>query len=550
MSINTRKYIEEYLKIQDKDANIIDLKLNKPQLKLYEALKRQYDEGKPQRAIVLKARQMGFSTLTESMIFKKTATGKNIKSGIVTHEAQATTNLFNMSKRFYNCLPDTLKPEIKNSNAKELIFDNDKGQGLNSSIKCMTAGNSSIGRSDTFQNLHISEYAFWEGDKEKTLAGLMQAVPRKVNTLVVIESTANGFDNFKELWDMAVAGESDFAAVFCAWHELDEYRMPYDGFELTEEERNLKKMFNLDNEQLAWRRWCIKNNCQGDLNMFHQEYPSYPEEAFISSGKCVFSTENIIRRLGEIKRPKKQGSFIYDYDGLKVSNIKWIDEEKGIIKIYEEPQDRIPYVLGGDTAGEGSDNFTGHVLNNTNGNQAAVLECQYDEDEYARQMYCLGMYYNTALIGLEVNFSTHPQKELERLNYPKMYVRQTEDSYMNEYQKKYGFKTTSVTRPRIIAELVAVVRDNIECINDKNTLDEMLVFIKNEDGRPEAMEGKHDDHVMGLAIAYHIRTQQDYIESAVSNKVQFKWTEDMLEDYYNGTDEVKKMMESQYGLPN
>ena len=164
--INTRKFIEEYLKIQDKDANIIDLKLNKPQLKLYEALKRQYDEGKPQRSIVLKARQMGFSTLTESMIFKKTATGKNIKSGIVTHEAQATTNLFNMSKRFYNCLPDMLKPEIKNSNAKELIFDNDKGQGLNSSIKCMTAGNSSIGRSDTFQNLHISEYAFWDGDKE------------------------------------------------------------------------------------------------------------------------------------------------------------------------------------------------------------------------------------------------------------------------------------------------------------------------------------------------------------------------------------------------
>ena len=97
MAINTRKYIENYLYIQNKDANIVKLKLNKPQLKLYEALKAQYEQGKPQRAIVLKARQMGFSTLTEAMIFKKTTTSKNVKSGIVTHEASATTNLFNMS---------------------------------------------------------------------------------------------------------------------------------------------------------------------------------------------------------------------------------------------------------------------------------------------------------------------------------------------------------------------------------------------------------------------------------------------------------------------
>ena len=550
MPINTRKYIENYLYIQNKDANIVKLKLNKPQLKLYEALKRQYEQGKPQRAIVLKARQMGFSTLTEAIIFKKTTTAKNIKSGIVTHEASATTNLFNMSKRYLNGLPDYLKPQIKNSNAKELIFDNDAGTGLNSSIKCMTAGNGSIGRSDTFQNLHISEYAFWEGEKDKTLAGLMQAVPNKLNTMVIIESTANGFDHFKELWDKASAGESDYVAVFCAWWELDEYRLPYDGFKLNEEEKKLKQLFNLDYEQLAWRRWCIKNNCQGDVNMFKQEYPSYPEEAFLSSGACVFNQDNIIKRQSEVKKPIKQGSFVYEYDGLTINNIRWVDEERGIIRIYKDKVDKVPYVIGGDTAGDGSDSFVGQVLDNITGEQVAVLETQTDEDLYAHQMYCLGYYYNNALLGIEANFSTYPIKELQRLEYPNMYVRKTEDNYIGGYEKKYGVRTTSVTRPVMIAGLVEVAREEIELINDKKTLDEMLVFIKNDKGRAEAMQGKHDDHVMALAIAHYIRPQQRMVLQKDVVPIKFKWTDDMLEDYYGGSEEVKRLMEAQYGQPN
>ena len=550
MAINTRKYIENYLYIQNKDANIVKLKLNKPQLKLYEALKAQYEQGKPQRAIVLKARQMGFSTLTEAMIFKKTTTSKNVKSGIVTHEASATTNLFNMSKRYLNMLPEALQPQIKNSNAKELIFDNDTGTGLNSSIKCMTAGNGSIGRSDTFQNLHISEYAFWEGDKDRTLAGLMQAVPNKLNTMVIIESTANGFDHFKELWDKAVAGESDYVAVFCAWWELDEYRAPYNGFELTEEEENLKERFNLAYEQLAWRRWCIKNNCQGDVNMFKQEYPSYPEEAFLSSGACVFNQDNIIKRQSEVKKPIKQGSFVYEYDGLTIKNIRWVDEERGVIRIYKDKVDKVPYVIGGDTAGDGSDSFVGQVLDNITGEQVAVLETQTDEDLYAHQMYCLGMYYNKALLGIEANFSTYPIKELQRLEYANMYVRKTEDTYMGGFEKRYGVRTTSVTRPVMIAGLVEVARDDIELINDRKTLDEMLVFIKNDKGRAEAMQGKHDDHVMALAIAHYIRPQQSMALAKDSLVSKFKWTDDMLEDYYGGSDEVKRIMEEKYGLPS
>ena len=510
MSINTKLYIEKYLKIQDKNAKIMPLKINKPQMKLYDALKEQYKQGKPQRAIVLKARQMGFSTLTEAMIFKKTVTDFNIKSGIITHEASATDNLFNMSKRYLDNLPDELKPQIKKSNAKELVFDNENGTGLKGIIKCMTAGNATVGRSDTFQNLHISEYAFWGGKKKETLIGLLQTVPDTINTMIIIESTANGSDDFKDMWDDAVAGNSEFVPVFCAWWELDEYRKTYDGFGLTDEELKLKELYNLDNEQIAWRRWCIHNNCRGDVNLFKQEYPSCPEEAFLSSGNCVFDKEKIIERLEKIrdKKPIKRGSFLYDYDGIKISNIRWQEDTNGIIKIYKDVEKNRPYVLGGDTAGDGSDNFVGEVLDNISGEQVAELSHETDEDLYARQMYCLGMYYNQALIGVEVNFSTYPQKELERLRYPKLYQRQVEDSKTHKFMQKGGFKTTQITRPIIIAGLVEIMRDNTEVFNSIEYLRESLSFIKNENGRPEAEQGKHDDRVMAMAIAHYIRPQQ------------------------------------------
>ena len=156
MVINTKKYIENELKIKTKDSQVVPFILNPPQMKLYNAIKDLYEKKKPIRIIILKARQMGFSTLTEGVIFKKTATKSNVSSGIVAHKEEATTNLFNMSIFFYEKLRDCLKPTLRKSNAKELIFDSKDGSGLKSKIKCMTAGGEGIGRADTFQNLHIS----------------------------------------------------------------------------------------------------------------------------------------------------------------------------------------------------------------------------------------------------------------------------------------------------------------------------------------------------------------------------------------------------------
>lgn len=510
MSINTKAYIENYIKIRDKRGRIISLILNKPQLKYYNVIKKLREENKPIRIIILKSRQMGFSTETEAIITKNTTTHHNYRAGIIAHKETSTTNIFEMSKLMINYLPDAIRPAQRKSNAKELVFNNDEGTGLDSKIKCMTAGGKGIGRSDTFTALHLSELAFWEGDKKATMTGLLQAVPNTPESMIIIESTANGYEYFKEMWDSAVAGENDFYPLFVGWNELDEYSMPYTGFTLTQDEIDLKEKYHLTLEQLTWRRWCIKNNCSNDINQFKQEYPICPEEAFLSTGHCYFDKQNIINRINTAPEPLVRGKFTCYYDGIRIRNQKFLEQEEGEIKIYEYPENRVPYVIGGDTAGDGSDFFTAHVINNITGKQVAVLKQQYNEIEYVKQVYCLGMFYNCALIGLENNFSTYPTQKLMELNYPNQYVRKKEDQYNNKYEKSFGFKTTTITRPYILGQLQEIVLDSIDVIQDKETLREMLTFIVNEKGKAEAETGYHDDLTMGLAISYNIREQQTF----------------------------------------
>ncbi|MBQ7307117.1 MAG: hypothetical protein IJW82_01145 [Clostridia bacterium] len=532
MNINTQKYIEEYLKIKTKDSQIVNFKLNKPQQKLYDLLKRQAKEGKPQRVVILKARQMGFSTLTEAILFKRTATKANVNSGIIAHKDDATTNLFNMSKLFLNELPQCLKPQTKASNAKEIIFDNKQNSGLGSKIKCMTAGGEGVGRSDTFQNLHLSEVAFWPHTKE-ILDGLFQSVPNKKNTLIIIESTANGYDYFKELWDKACGGENDFEPLFCAWWELDEYRLPANNIVLTEEEMELKSLYNLDNEQIAWRRWCIRNNCGGDISIFKQEYPSCPEEAFLSSGECIFDTKKIINQIEKSRKIKPVKKGVFDYkltikpiynDNNEIvavekviSDINFEEKENGIITIHEDPKVKIDrnitykrqYSIGGDTSGLGNDYYTAKVVGNDNLQTVATLQVQrINEDKYAEQVYCLGKYYHDALIGIETNYSFVPTRELLNLNYPKLYQRERLDSTYKEVQKVFGFETTRLTKPIIIQNLIKDMRENSENECDLFTLKEMLTFVRKENGKQEAQQGYHDDLVMAKAIANFIATQQ------------------------------------------
>jgi len=256
-------------------------------------------------------------------------------------------------------------------------------------------------------------------------------------------------------------------------------------------------------------------------------------------GKTYFDARKINNRLQSIIEPIKIGYFDYKCENNQIINIKWIDDVNGFIKIYKDVKKGYPYALGGDTAEDGQDYFTGHVIDNTTGEQVAVLKQQFDEDEYARQMYCLGIYYNKALIGPEINFSTYPVKKLNEYNYSNLYRRKIEDKISENLQDKFGFKTTKTTRPIILSILKEVFRDNIDWINDKETLEEALTFVRNEKGRPEAQNGAHDDLIMGLAITYYIRTQQRctvIVEDKEENlKLPFELEDDEIEkDEYIG----------------
>ena len=504
-------YIENCLKIKTKSGTVVPFRLNDAQRKLYAVAKRQQDAGKPVRLIILKARQLGFSTLTEGLIFHACATRKNVNALIVAHREDATANLFRMSKLFYDELPAPVKPMLRASNAQELVFENpsklrserEARPGLRSRIRCATAGGRGIGRSDTLQCVHLSEYAFWPDGadgKASTLAGILQAVPSLPGTMVVIESTANGFEDFKERWDAAVAGENDFEPVFFAWFENPDYSMPVvPGTEWTPEERDLKAAYRLTDGQLQWRRWCIANNCGGSLDMFRQEYPASPGEAFLHSGTGVFDNEQIVLRLERLPGPAGRGEFT---DG------EWTESETGAITLYELPEEGVPYVLGGDTAGEGSDYFTAIVIDNVTGRIAAKLRQKYSEPEYVRQIYALGRFYNDALVAIETNFSTYPVMKLQEMEYPNQYSREREDTYTRQMRKSYGFRTDRQSRPRAIANLVEVFSSHPEWFTDRELLEEMLTFCYNEDHRPEALAGKHDDLVMGAAITYAVRHQQ------------------------------------------
>ena len=191
------------------------------------------------------------------------------------------------------------------------------------------------------------------------------------------------------------------------------------------------------------------------------------------------------------------------------------------------------YCIGGDTAGDGSDYFTAHVLDARTGVQVATLKHQFDADQYTKQMYCLGMYYKQALIGIEANFDSFPIMELQRLGYIWQYTRESQDTYTGKKEKRFGFKTTSLTRPTIISRLIEVVREHCEVINDKDTLEELLTIVRNEKGRIEAPDGGHDDQMMGLAIAHHIREQVVFNDEVIEVQPQYNFNIEKMMEVHN-----------------
>jgi len=557
-------FFKYYIKIIDKKGNQVPFTLNPIQKQIDDKVKELESNGIPARIIVLKARQEGVSTYTQAKILCQIVKNKNRNALVVAHRDDSTSSIFEKSKYMYSFLPPHIQPLQKASNARELIFDlpatyKGKGEGLNSKIKVQTAGSDGIGRSDTYFLVHLSEFAFYSGEPKKTLAGILQSVPNIPGTIVLIESTANGMNDFKELWDMAEAGENDFVPMFFSWFDYPEYQMPVaDEAEramimdnLSAYEENIVNLFDLPAERIKWYRWKLKNDCSNDHDLMKQENPSYPKEAFLATGRPVFANEQVEIRIEHLKKlykehPPKVGRFSFEWvdsdfqDQIKEGSVKWVDDPRGFITIYEDVQKDFPYVIGGDTKGEGGDMYASTVLNNVTGKRACSLHMQSSNSKpYTWQMYCLGKYFNDALIGIEMNFNTAPLEELERMRYPKQYMRESYDKISHEIQKKFGWKTDGNTRPLIIDKEINLIENNIDLFTDITMLGECLTFIYDKNNRADAQSGKHDDLLMSDMIAAEIRPQQRMSAGKVVSINMRDLSADLIEDLNRASPEMR-----------
>lgn len=468
--------------------------------------------------LVLKGRQQGFTTVVTALQLAYSITHRNFQGFTLADKSDNSEAIFQNKAKFpYSQLPDILKPTEKFNNRKQLLFEK-----INSSWAVDTA-TKDVGRSRTVNFFHGSECAFWKDGIAPVQGALGEAFTK--NCIKIYESTANGYNDYQKMWDSGV-----HINCFYEWWKTKEYRISFRNEQMMKEflhqidtkkdwiwdrMRWLRDEKNLEPEQLFW--YWNKYDKYLDKDLIKQEYPCTPHEAFLLSGKNVFDTAIILERLSRLEKPLKTGYFRYDYDGLKITNIKWVNDRSGYIRIYQLPNTPAvtKYCIGGDTAGEGSDYFTGHVLDARTGNQAAVLRHRFDADQYTKQMYCLGKYYKDALIGIEANFDSYPIMELQRLGYGNQYAREAQDTYTGKTEKRFGFKTTSLTRPTAISRLMEVVREHCGTINDRETLEELLTIVRNEKGRIEAPQGGHDDMMMGLAIAHQIREQVDFPSEAI-----------------------------------
>lgn len=512
--------VEMAFTIVDKSRRTVPFFFNEVQQDFIKQLVQHRSKNKP--FFVLKGRQQGFTSLITALQLAYAISMRNFAGFTIADSGDNTLAIFNDKGRMvYERLCDELKPTERFNSRNELFFDK-----LNSSWRIATASEQ-VGRSRTLNFVHFSEVAFYEVPLSSLQKGIGEAlVP---GAIVIYETTANGYNEAKDLWD---GGKC--INLFYEWWKTSEYRSSRvevlnnisDAW--LAERIEVLKALGLDENQLAW--YVEKYDSYLDKNTIKQEYPMTPDEAFVSSGTCAFDKDKVVNQIQRVSSKnyvQKTGYFKYKKDVISVSesvitDIEWVDDVTGFIKIHEEPYieydeegnevRRMPYALGGDTAGLGEDFYAAKVISNIDGRTVATMHVQRtDDDLYADQIYCLGKYYHDAIIGVEINYSTAPTRELEKLRYPRLYKREIMDTSLGKTVTvhKAGFETTSRTRPVIIAEIVQQFRENpqIEC--DLTTLHEFLTFCKNPKGRYEAIEGKHDDLVMAKAIAHFVGRQGD-----------------------------------------
>jgi len=519
---NFPQYASDLLKIRSRYGQITPFTLNVVQKSLDDIL---YKSIAKRRTFIyiLKARQTGVSTWAEARIFHRTTQFPNSRGVIIAHEADASENIYNMSRFYYENLPPEQKPLIKYSSKKQLVFENPsktdhlRDPGLRSRIEVMTAGRQTSGRSFTFTCFHGSEFAFWPDSKE-LLSGLIPTLPSGPGHFAIFETTANGTDHFSyEEWkrykDLYTKydEESEFIPIFIAWYDDPNYTKAFTSKKqkqqfineiLSYEDKDLQKYHKLTYEQMFWRHTQIEA-LGGDLVQFMREYPSTDEEAFVSSGRPVFDPVKVAEAITNVNVPKFLGEI--DHSG------KLTPLPKGRLTIWHPPRAGHTYSLGIDTvydtasvSSKEPDNAVIQVIDDETLTQVAEWADRIDPVSMAPYVLALARLYSTntnpALLVPERNGSGITLiNEIQR-SYWNIYHQEIFDRVSATQTDRLGFLIDNKNKPLLI-DFSAYLFHNGYCkINSLHLLSEMRSLQATDSSSGAAKRGHKDDRIFAWML--------------------------------------------------
>ena len=484
---NLAVYAKHCLKIIDKQGKLITLEFNDAQQKLDDMINEQFSHHGRVRMLILKSRQTGISTYCQARGFWKTATNENLNAVVVSHLNESTKAIFNMVKNFYDNLPHPMvTPELKESTSNSMAFAH------GSRWRIATARTGEVGRGWTTNYLHGSEVAFYPN--ADIIPGLLQTVPEE-NSEILLESTANGAGGwFYDACMRSLRGEGEWEVCFIPWFMMPDYQRKVDPyFELEREEEDIKAMYDLTDEQIMFRRLKIQE--LGGEDLFRQEYPSTPQEAFLTTGRLFVEPKYIDQAAVECFTPVER---------CDVRDSELVPHKQGLLKIFENPRDSLRYCIGVDVAEglEHGDYSCIQVLDHY-GTQVATWSGHVDPFDLAYIVGTIGQYYNKAWTLIERNnHGLTTIRKIQELGYPNLYVEQTvDDAYVDKLTRRAGFLTTSKTKPLIIDNLVHLLRQGESGIVDEELISELRTYVVDARGITNAQAGCFDDRIMAYAIA-------------------------------------------------
>lgn len=491
----------------------------------------------PVQLVILKPRKVGISTFLQARALWRCEFEPNIEALILAHEYAAAKNIASISKRYL----DLWQP-VKNDYRKKIDKLTDKhitwgvdplsSRQWGSKMNVSTAGFSSKGssRGFTYHYVHISEEAHFKSESEVS-AALAATVPFKET---YEESTANGiggmfYDNFMNSADIETVMNGSVPEnwngkfrFFFAWYEDPAYKLPVTPEEeayikrtLSDREKQLIDQFKCSIEQLSWRRYKIGSECTSQSEMdpedyFNQEYPTEPDDAFVTSGANAFSLKPLTEmhvRNGKHPVIQFQGHLSVIDGPERCLRMKTSYDPSFIV--YTDPQPGAQYILGVDTAvglqhGDNSVISVWHRKSHDSMEEVARVISKSTPDELASMAVYLGEIYNDAFIVPEANPPGNATcLYINKLGYHNVFIRENVEK-IGEVDKDnsfmYGFITNARTKPLLVSAGQDAVRGRKIWIRSKTALRQWEIF-RNADGRYMAPEGEKDDCVMADLLA-------------------------------------------------